>query len=496
METGYITISKQTYEGEEPFTLFGASKNYDYSIMVVLSALQTYEEIVNSKNGNAIRNAAELAENFLQEDDRVLSELLKKYRDREMELLKQCQDVTFDFTFSRLDIAEYIRLNPAIRNKRIIIKYDSLFTPDSLAEVDKLFGPYADCVVFKLPQNELYITLDELHFTANKVMRTVERIKSFDLSPLEQFMYAYDLVRDRKFKREEVGESLRISRDLTSVLLGDKIVCEGFSNELKCILDHLGFNCILHNYKNMSKKGDGHSRVAVYIEDKKYGIRGIYSADATWGCRKDDDSFLNSYCFFALTKNQFAEIQKRDLVDITFGDFGLDSARVFENYCRQNRSYKCPQKVITDINSVHRLVYGTGLLPKREYINSPFLAFTGQSIDLDSTIKRVYELVELFDNPLPAEILYKVLFEVRKIEYYENPSKYPFDEDTLCNIVANSRWNYELDEDKALLAALGLSNEISYQLTKNHLTEDGLDKKLALVKLTRTLKEVQNTLQH
>ena len=41
--------------------------------------------------------------------------------------------------------------------------------------------------------------------------------------------------------------------------------------------------------------------------------------------------------------------------------------------------------------------------------------------------KKIYELTRYFNNPISADVLLEVLYNVRKQQYYYNPEKYPFD---------------------------------------------------------------------
>ena len=76
------------------------------------------------------------------------------------------------------------------------------------------------------------------------LFRRKETIKKLHLSPLETVLYVYDLVRERKYQEEGANECHTKSRDLTSVLLGDKIVCAGFVNLFNTILEKLDIKCL------------------------------------------------------------------------------------------------------------------------------------------------------------------------------------------------------------------------------------------------------------
>ena len=46
-------------------------------------------------------------------------------------------------------------------------------------------------------------------------------------------MYAYDMVRDKIYAEVDENDDKMISRNLSTALLGDKIVCLGYANVFK-----------------------------------------------------------------------------------------------------------------------------------------------------------------------------------------------------------------------------------------------------------------------
>jgi Na+-driven multidrug efflux pump len=64
-------------------------------------------------------------------------------------------------------------------------------------------------------------------------------------------------------------------------------------------------------------------------------------------------------------------------------------------------------------------------------------------IALSKNIKIKFDLSKYFIKPIPAETLIRVLFNVRKQEYYNNPEKYTFALIDFCKTVACSHWDYE-----------------------------------------------------
>lgn len=483
----------EDFEGDN-FVLMGNSYDYDYSITCILHDGDTFEELMNDEHKKEFLEAIRGTLDFLDDkEDSSLLWALHEYKGRETELLRSCKDIYFDEEFSLEEVATILKRDPFFKEKRTIIKCDGIFEGEYVSKLESLFSEFGERVVFKIPLNEHCISLSDFRKTTDKIKSITERVKSLKLSPLEQIMYVYDKVRDREFNRDSASEDDRVSRDLTSVLFGDKIVCEGFSNVFKTVLDNLNFKTIAHDFICRTDSARGHRRVSIYVKDEKYEVEGVYSFDVTWDSKNKTDDYLNSYRFFALTKEQFEVFQKDKLRDLTFGDFGYDLAESFIKYCREGKITSCPSSIIKSINKAYSFVNGCHLLPIPSIIkNECSLKSLKESVDLDAVIEAIEQLVDIFDRPLSADILLKVLFNVRKVEYYENPQKYHFDENTICSIVKNSKWVYDEMFDDLILAVLGAKESAIGDLTHERITQEGLDKTIALVKLTKTLSEIHH----
>ena len=130
-----------------------------------------------------------------------------------------------------------------------------------------------------------------------------EDIKRTNLSPFEQSIYAYDIVKNRKYKKCDYN--LRTSRDLDKILIGDTIVCVGYSNFLNAILKCLNIKAIpLIDIRRR------HQCNLVYIKDSKYGIDGIYMFDPT-GDRKRNDN--NDYISNYKENDEFNKMNKHSI---------------------------------------------------------------------------------------------------------------------------------------------------------------------------------------
>ena len=120
---------------------------------------------------------------------------------------------------------------------------------ENLEKAKKFFGNFPN-ILFNLIGNDEYVNLTQFDATINAINSIVNSIKRYDYSPAEQLLYAYDLIRNREYIMEEKSEPCYISRDLTSVLSGDKIVCLGYSNIFNAVINNLGISgtiCFLKN---------------------------------------------------------------------------------------------------------------------------------------------------------------------------------------------------------------------------------------------------------
>ena len=120
----------------------------------------------------------------------------------------------------------------------------------------------------------------------NNIVKQISeaRINGQTLSNYEKFLWAYHFVTDRVYTEESPKEDPAVSRNLVSVLSGDKIVCVGFASMLCSILSRLGIPCAYQSEISFDTKYKvyvNHATCAVRIEDDKYNKHGIYYSDPT-----------------------------------------------------------------------------------------------------------------------------------------------------------------------------------------------------------------------
>lgn len=143
-------------------------------------------------------------------------------------------------------------------------------------------------------------TRDKVENMNNEINNIIRKIKSKNLSPIEQVMYVYDYVKSFEFSKD--GNSID-TRQVDSVINSKKAVCAGYSDTFNEILRRMGFKtAIIESYVGEVS----HMNPIVEIVDPKYGINGIYNFDPTY-----ESSNANSYAFFGRTMEEFDHLRQK-----------------------------------------------------------------------------------------------------------------------------------------------------------------------------------------
>ena len=385
-------------------------------------------------------------------------------------------------------IEDFINNNPCLKNKTLIVDGNFDINHDSLDPLLQHFSNHKDYLVL-INGNSKYVTIEEYEKTVLAIDEIVNKIKKYNLSPLEQIMYAYDLVRDRIYTSEDKNEDLSVSRDLSSALLGDKIVCVGYAVIFEKVLDNLGIKSemITLHRKNTNR---GHRRNMIYVDDPKYDVNGIYFFDATWDSKKKNNefSFLDSYKFFCKTKEEINKYDSINYEDLTLDEIDTAS-NIFENIISTSELKNVPRKIVKLINYISNLVDGKDLINVFMLIDTnelpEFLKYEYNNEELIEKVKYYFGLIKC--QQLGYEKLTKLLYNVRKIEYYEEPSKYPFSFDDFEKTIVDEGL---LSGKEILLKALFGDDNKSYDEFYDIANRMELEKMIERIKLSRTLRKV------
>lgn len=330
--------------------------------------------------------------------------------------------------------------------------------------------------------NDKTITLEDYEKTVKIVSDIANRIKSYNLSPLEQFMYAYDVVRDRLYLEESPEEDATVSRDLTSILLGDKIVCVGYARLLNAILRQCNQNISPFYIKKTNDSG--HAYNIAYIKDEKYDIEGIYYFDATADRKTKEGSkdFLEKYAYFALTDEELKDKYSYDIASL----FNIDVEK-YINILKYNdlETMHFDKKpgyetmiIITNLIGIHSLLNNKEI--KKGYTLESFNEYLSSTTS-EKTIEELKRYQSLINKTIPLETFISALYNVRKIEFYENPEKYNFSIEQMTNTVWNSdndNRNYTnvLDyfdppETQKVILSTAINKNMEQEISQIHLTK-------------------------
>ena len=133
-------------------------------------------------------------------------------------------------------------------------------------------------------------------------------VKSLGLSPMEEVMMIYDKT---KLLNSAGNDTSLEYRQLSDVVSSGKAVCAGYTNLFNECLIRMGYEAgAIESYVD----GVSHMHSIVLIEDKKYGINGIYNFDPTFDFLQENNNLsndrLDSYAFFGRSVEEINHLKE------------------------------------------------------------------------------------------------------------------------------------------------------------------------------------------
>ncbi len=385
-------------------------------------------------------------------------------------------------------IIDYIKSNPQIRNFEIVKMSPFSLSDAGLSEAKKDFETIKSAtgcpISVVIAGNEEPLNLENFQKVLDIIDNIVIEIKKLHLSPLETVLYVYDLVRERKYQEESSNEYHTKSRDLASVLLGDKIVCAGFVNLFNTILEKLDIKCIPFRLLSTIKGEDHHVQSLVLIDDPKYAVNGLYLFDPTGECKENDNSYLSSYYNFAKTSREMNILYENSDLEPYYPFLDKEKINYLDSIL--------PDKISTFEMGKYHLI--KGMNPLLRLLGEPTMSLTDaySKKDFIDSYNKIYNLC---NKLLPIETFIKAFMHVRSLEYYHSPNIFPFDLATIEEATySNSYYKIPISiEEQRLLKVLGV--KIS-QVKKSKVVEivnNNIDEKRILeIKLARQLRNKLN----
>ncbi len=484
------TIDIRIVKESEPSLcpIYYDEENNTCALGLTISDETKIEEILSKENVTKllIKELASTkltAQSLFDENIKIIEKILSENPD----VLNCCDSISF---VADKEIKDYIDKNPILKVYNMHLNGNHTIDSKSGNELYSLFGEYENVYLF-FDGNKTERHIKEYKSTIDAIDDIVKTINKYNLSPLEKIMYAYDLVRDRVYTKESENESNIVSRDLSSVLFGDKIVCAGYVAIFNAVLKNLGISVMDYIIARKDNNKKGHIRSLVYVNDKKYNVNGIFLFDPTWDSKKyeGDKSYLTSYKFFCKSKDEFRYFDQ-EYNNVTLPNYSKNFAPKVKKIIEIEGLIHIPSDIAKTFNDISILVNNKSLangiifnekIPKE--LRNVFASMT----DTQELIKSLDKFQTLFFgqtlNPL---ILLEILYNVRKIQYYEDPERYPFDTESIKKAVSGS----SMIDSKLLHVLFGLPEKLTTEEFDEWKDKNDIDKNIEGIKLTRTLKTI------
>lgn len=480
-------------------------EKYDISMLLLdkecqlsIAPKKSLKECFNDKENyqHMIDELKNMLDIYIKDEDINNEVLYRKF-------IQYMQKTSMDEFYSKFDnifiqgtieqITEFIKKTPEIKNKRLVVLNSYPLSTEGYERAKKdieiIFNETNIEVSIVIEGNQEATTIEEFKFVLDYIDEIAEEIRKLNLSELEQIMYAYDIVRNRVYTEEEQNELASTSRNLKSIILGNKIVCAGYINLLNTILEKLNIRCSKYHLDAKNRNESGHVRSMIYIDDKKYGVKGIYFFDPTFDSKSDEDienNFLNTYYTFAKTAGDFAELDKENQL-IPRCPYLIP--KNYDKLLKNLSDIITPDKILTlrfmmGINNVLALL-------DRDEVN--YLEYSMKSKD---EFRQFYdELVKLTNKHISLDIFVELVYNVKKVEYYVHPEIFKFNSNSIKKaIISFLKFSpVVLSREELLLGSIfGKSKQELLQEKYDETLEqiNKKEQKIAQVKLTRTLKTI------
>lgn len=483
-------------ESEYDYTLLPFAMSEDYRIKIYSDLDESYEEMLSSEKleklkSNNERNIKTGVYNDFQKLVCIENE------GKEQEFFDNIEYILFNNYLD--DIIEFIKKNPIIKTKKIVFRGFDELDLDFLNNIKEKFQDTSN-IYFLVNNTREYVSFDDCLKTYSILENFAEKVNKFNFSPLEKIMYVYDFVRDKVYNEESKDEETTVSRDFVSALLGDKIVCAGFAAIFIEFLEKLDIKA--DDYLLVRDKNIGHKRVIMYIKDEKYGVDGIYLFDPTFDCKRknDNNKFLLMYNHFGKTFNEMDEMDKKHGFEYRHLSLPVginDLEEKLEKAIEERKKYENETQMlefvhldaIKTINVLSKLVNGNYLYNHMYMFDGVFLTDEKYRNDLEKS----KEIIDKCNKPLSANTILKALYNVRKVQYYENPDKYPFTLESLVNVAFVSNFEFEKTPEQRLFETIFDESYSKVKQASDFISKEDYYKDIEKVRLAKILRNVLNS---
>ena len=157
-------------------------------------------------------------------------------------------------------------------------------------------------------------SIQEVENANSKIVDSANKINSLKYSPFEKLLAAYLNVTRRTYTKENENDHYSQSRSVYGILNDEKIVCVGYSELFKAIINEIGEKNIKVYRNSVAVSTDNitikckHSNLIVYVKDDKYGIDGYYYFDPTWDSGHEE-KYIKKLSYFMVPLSDIDKIK-------------------------------------------------------------------------------------------------------------------------------------------------------------------------------------------
>lgn len=331
-------------------------------------------------------------------------------------------------------LARVISLNKELQNKKIYIDVGSI----SLSEGDlESLKPLKNCSfsMVTFDQSNIFHSINELEILSEMVNEIVKRTKKYDFTPIEQMLYAYDLIRTNFMVSKTYEEKM----ENILKLYNEPSYC--YALIFKEVLDRLKIRN-LYSFGNFYFDTTRAFNIA-YVVDEEYDIEGIYYFDIGNNSKQravnslidgpsSIEDIINNYEFFCKNKSIMEDRGSLD-EDYTFGDFD-DSFMIIFDHFLEKHGINGVYKLRTLLNNVGYFIDGKNVI-------DPFKGISSEE-ELDRIRNAAERYASLFAKGIDGEDFLEILFNVRRVQYMENKELFPLSIETLRKCLYNSQFPF------------------------------------------------------
>ena len=276
MDYNGLLIKSNIFSGSSYTNVINSSyEKLDESLDLVKKSYDGIIKKISIKNSN---------------EQEIINYKIKKANDLDENLNKYGKETAVIEIMDIENISDVLNIIELFESKNMKIDLISLHLKnkdyDDIYLLKKLDSKYNFGIFYDKSNNR--ISLKDFIMMRETLNYYKSMIEEANLSPIEQIMFAYDIIKSYDYQEVDENTDLMESRRINDIIRDGKIVCVGYAvfftqllKELNIESYNFGTDVPVKN-KNGEIEMKGHQRNIVNVKDDKYGIDGYYAFDPTW----------------------------------------------------------------------------------------------------------------------------------------------------------------------------------------------------------------------